>query len=150
MSKKLDDKNILGLYASFKMGDPAKEAFLPYLWGPGGLGARLGGLRRSDYGKDLQLILLQFYVRPIPDVREHLREIERFRPKEKAIGVPVIVDDSNFFDKSEEDRQEFIATTILEKLELVRKVVVRNKLDCDIGRLRSDVEEILRKRGHAA
>jgi hypothetical protein len=72
-----------------------------------------------------------------------LKEIERYRRKERAIGLPIIVHDHNFFEKSDPDRRKFLKKAMLEKLDLLAGVVARNKLDTDIKSLRADVETIL-------
>ena len=63
--------------------------------------------------------------------------------KEKSIGIPVILDQENFFKLTETDRQKFFHSTILKRLELLREKVKRNKLDLDIEKLKIDTDKIL-------
>ena len=144
MASSSDSNSIIGFYASFITGDSDADAFRAYLWADNGLKARLGSLQWMSYGKDLRLLLFQFYVRPIPFERGHLREIENYRPKEKSIGIPVVIDDDNFFRLPESQRLEFFTHIILKKLDLVSQKVKRNGLDCDIAKLKVDVERHLR------
>jgi len=126
--------------------DKAKEQgdlFCSYIWGEKGICNTLKKLNHSDYGKDVILILFQFYVNPIPYLRANLREIENYRPKEKSIGIPVIVDDDNFFNLSEPDRFKFFQHTLLNKLDLLKEKVKRNKLDLDLIKLKSDLNRLL-------
>lgn len=96
-----------------------------------------------DYGQDFHLVLFQFYVKPIPYLRDSLREIENYRRKEKSIGIPLIIDEENFFKLDIADRQIFLKRTILDKLELLKEKVKRNKLDPDILGLKKEVEKLL-------
>lgn len=148
-------KNILGC---FVMGqatypdsdqDTKEEAskkgqlFRRYIWGESGICDTLKALNHEDYGADLVMVLFQFYVNPIPYLRQHLTEIESYRRNEKAIGIPIIVNDENFFDKSEDERRDFLRKAILQKLDLLEQVVRRKKLDTNISLLKADVERIL-------
>jgi hypothetical protein len=118
------------------------ETFRSYIWGSFGICDRLKSLRRSDYGKDLQLALFQFYLLPLLEELAYLKEIERYRPKERAIGIPIIIHNENFFDRSDFERRKFLKDVILEKLDLLVVVVKRNKLDTDVALLKSDVEKL--------
>jgi hypothetical protein len=149
------NENILGCYVSShsslrRSGEATVESedkgalFRNYIWGgEAGFCDTLKTLKHEDYGKDLILILFQFYVNPVPYLRQHLKEIERYRRNERAIGIPIIVNDDNFFDRSEDERREFLKRTILQKFDLLQQVVKRNKLDTDVQALKRDVEHIL-------
>lgn len=153
MEKK--DEDILGCFisgaANYADEDPAieelrgkkSELFRTYIWGEFGIRDPLKTLKRSDYGKDLQLALFQFYVLPLLEELAHLKEIERYRPKERAIGIPIIIHDENFFNRSDLERRRFLKDAILEKLDLLARVVKRNKLDTDIELLKTDVAKVL-------
>ena len=99
-------------------------------------------MKWQDYGTDLILILFQFNVNPIPYLRENLKEIESYRRKEKSIGIPTILDDENFFQLNKNEQRIFLNAKILEKLELVKEKVRRNKLDFNIDGLIMDVRKI--------
>ena len=119
------------------------ELFRSYIWGEFGICGPLKSLKRSDYGKDIQLVLLQFYVLPLLEQLSMLKEIERYRRNERSIGIPIIIHDDNFFDKSDFERRSFLKDVILEKLQLLAEVIKKHKLDTDITLLRSDVEGVL-------
>ena len=149
------DDNILGCFISWAANyadeDPAikglreekSKLFQSYIWGEFGIGEPLKTLIRSDYGEDLKLALLQFYVLPILEQLTYLKEIERYRPKERAIGIPIIIHDENFFKRTDLERRNFLMEVILEKLDLLAKVVKRNKLDTNIDLLKADVAKVL-------
>ena len=151
---KEDDNNILGCFVSGPslyhdadrqtedIATEKAEIFRGYIWGQFGICDSLKTLNRNDYGKDLKLALLKFYVLPLIEMLAVIRDIERYRPKERAIGIPIIVHDYNFFDKSDRERRRFLKQTIREKLDLLAGVVKRNKLDTDIGLLKADVEKL--------
>jgi macrodomain Ter protein organizer (MatP/YcbG family) len=72
-----------------------------------------------------------------------LRKIENYRRKEKSIGVPIIIDEANFFSLNAIERQEFLTNTILTKIDLLREKVKRNKLDLDVSKLKEDIARLL-------
>jgi hypothetical protein len=119
------------------------NTFKAYIWGERGICDTLKKLRRDDYGKDLKLALFQFYVRPKRLELQKLKAIESYRKNEKSIGIPIIVNDENFFSKSEEDRYFFLRHSILQKLDLLEAVVKKNKLDTKIDQLKIDLQKLL-------
>jgi hypothetical protein len=88
------------------------------------------------------LALSQFYVLPLLEQLAYLKDIERYRPKERAIGIPIIIHNDNFFNKSDFERRKFLKDIILEKLDPLAVVVKRNKLDTNVALLKSDVEKL--------
>lgn len=152
---KQNDENILGCFISWAANyadeDPAtvehrekkSKLFSTYIWDESGVAESLETLKRSDYGKDLQLALFQFYVLPLLEELAYLKEIERYRPKERSVGIPIIIHDENFFNRSDFERRKFLKEVILEKLDLLAVVVKRNKLDTNIGLLKADVAKVL-------
>jgi hypothetical protein len=138
---KLSDNNIFGFYASFNSGDTDQELVKTYLWGANGLKDLFKSLKWQTYGEDFHLILFEFYVKPIPSLRDALKEIGSYRRKEKSIGIPIILHQDNFFELDEINRFKFFQSTIIKRLELLREKVKRNKLDLDIEKLRTDTEK---------
>lgn len=114
-----------------------------YIWGERGISGNLKKLKIEDYGKDLNLVLLEFHVKPTPTELSYLKEIESYRKKEKAIGIPIIVTDENFFSKTEEARYRFLKEAILNKMDLLENVVKKKKLDTDVKKLKADIDRIL-------
>lgn len=151
----MDKNNILGCYVSITQANPNADfetkslaieqgqLFRSYIWGENGINEVLKTLNHVDYGKDLSIILFQFYVNPIPYMRQSLKEIDGYRKKEKSIGIPIIIDNENFFSKSEEDRYSFLKQAILQKIDLLAEVVKKKKLDTRMDLLKSDIEKIL-------
>ena len=119
------------------------KVFRSYVYGEKGIDNILKTLNNEDYGNDLKLALFQFYIKPIPYLLQHLKEIESYRKKEKAIGIPIIVTDENFFSKSEEERYGFLKKSILQKMDLLSEVVKKKKLDTNMVQLKNDLKEIL-------
>jgi hypothetical protein len=149
-----DNKNIFGCFVSYPslMYDASKaqkenakkqgDLFRQYIWGDKGICDTLKSLNYKDYGKDLILALFQFYVNPIAYELENLKEIESYRKREKSIGIPIVINNENFFSKQEEDRISFITTTIFKKLDLLEEVVKKRKLDTDIESLKTDFQKL--------
>ncbi|MDR0866130.1 MAG: hypothetical protein LBO74_14535 [Candidatus Symbiothrix sp.] len=122
------------------------ESFTPYIWKEHGVSTVLKKMKTNRFfGQDLDLALFQFYVKPTPIELQYLKEIGAYRRKEKSIGIPIIVNDENFFNKSEEDRYNFIKTSILLKMDLLEDVVKKKKLDTNMDLLKKDLQEVLSK-----
>lgn len=73
----------------------------------------------------------------------NLKEIENYRKNEKPIGIPIIVNDDNFFSKSESERYDFFRETILQKLDLLSSVVTKKKLDTNMSLLKKELKMVL-------
>ena len=72
-----------------------------------------------------------------------MKAIEPYRKKEKSIGVSIIVNNENFFSRSEDERYTFLKQSMLLKLDLLAEVVKQKKLDTNIVLLQSDLQKIL-------
>lgn len=118
--------------------------FRDYIWGENGICKVLKILNHSDYGQDLVMVLYQFYLNPIPIELISLGKIKVYRSKEKSIGLPVIVTNENFFDRTKVERTLFLKKSILENIGLIKDVVINKKLDTNIEKLKIDLENILR------
>lgn len=152
----IDDKNIFGCYVSVTQAYPDADQqikdlateqgrlFRTYVWGEKGICEIIKKLTQEDYGMDLKLVLFQFYINPIPMMEQALKMIESYRKKEKSIGIPIIVNNHNFFSKSESERNDFFRESILQKLDLLAEVVKKKKLDTNMELLKSDLKNILK------
>lgn len=152
------EENILGCFVSsgsvystdnqseIEIANKKGETFRGYIYGKDKLIEVIKELRYLNYGNDLKLVLFQFYVNPIPYMRQHIKEIEPYRKKEKAIGIPIIVDDVNFFNKSEKDRYIFLKGIVLHKLDLLKEVIQKKKLDTNVELLKSDLIRLLEEK----
>jgi len=150
----MDEQNIFGCYfnnsvysnwsesrinQAFELG----ETFRKYLWDSGGFADIIKPIEYRNYGKDIERILFQFYINPIPELDAQLEEIEPYRKKEKSIGIPIVLNDDNFFKKGIEERNKFLKETVLKKLDLLKEIITKKKLDTKFDLLKSDLEKIL-------
>lgn len=147
----MEEKNILAFFISYPSlpVDAPEEAsksaiergdeFRSYIWGERGFDVFLKSLSYADYGKDLKRILFQFYIMPCDYERMHIKKIEQYRKKEKAIGIPIVVE-RTFFQYSETKRREFLVSSMLSKFNLLRDVVKNKKLDTNMAKLIHDFE----------
>ena len=145
----MEDMNILAFFLSYPSlpidaSDEASEEaikrgdeFRTYIWGEMGIDVLLKSLSYIDYGKDLKRILFQFYIMPCDYEQIHIKEIEQYRKKEKAIGIPIIVKRS-FFQFSETERREFLVSSMLSKFNILGNVVKNKKLDTNMTKLVHD------------
>lgn len=132
--------------ASQEVKDLALEQgrlFRSYIWGDKGICDTLKKLKYKDYGKDLKLILFQFYVNPLAFEVQNLKAVEDYRKREKSIGIPIIVNSENFFSKSEEDRCIFLKQSVTQRLDSLTEVVKKKKLDTNVELLNSDLQQLL-------
>jgi hypothetical protein len=149
------DNDIFGVFVSgptviYDWDQAAKDKasaqgalFRDYIWGADGISNNLKKLKHKDYGNDLELVLFQFYLNPLPIELQQLKEIESYKRKEKAIGVPIVVTNEDFFSKNEDERDAFLKRSILQKMELLEDVIKRNQLDTKIELLKSDLLKTL-------
>jgi hypothetical protein len=152
-----EEKNIFGCYVSVTQATPDSNQqinelateqgrlFRNYIWGEKGICDILKKLNQDDYGKDLKLALFQFYVNPIPMMEQALKDIETYRKNEKSIGMPIVINNRNFFNQTEEGRYTYLKQAILQKLDLLEEVVRKKKLDTKIGLLKSDLQKLMIK-----
>ncbi|MGP1994257.1 hypothetical protein D9V96_020420 [Zobellia laminariae] len=150
-----DNTNIFGCFVSgpsfnYDDSDVIKDLgklkgkeFREYIWGLKGISNTLKELKHKDYGKDLKMILFQFNINPIQYLRAGLKDIESYRKNEKSVGVPIIIDDENFFNKNEEQRFECLMESINNKMDLIEKMVKNKKLDTNINLLRTDLKRVM-------
>ena len=140
----LEERNhILGCYVSSTAVDSSGPLFREYIWGIQGICGTLKKLKYRDYGKDVIMILFQFYVNPIPYEQQNLKEVESFRKKERSIGVPIIINNENFFIKSEAERFIFLKESIFKKLDILEQLFRKKKLDTKMDLLKDDLKKIL-------
>ncbi|MCZ8238872.1 MAG: hypothetical protein O9346_13610 [Leptospiraceae bacterium] len=134
-------ESILGCFVSSVNGDTNGDLFRKYIWGNIGICDKLNQLYPENYGKDILKILLQFYVNPNPYLLQHLKEVDSYRKNEKSIAVNIVINNENFFVKSEIERYSFLNQIILEKLDSLLKVVKKKKLDTNIQSLINDFKK---------
>ena len=116
--------------------------FRSYIWQEKGISNSLRQLQYKYYGEDLKLILFQFYINPIPYELHSLKEIENYIKSEKSIGIPIVITDNNFFCLSEKNRYIYLIKVILDKINLLEKVINKNKLDTNLKHLKSDIKNL--------
>lgn len=116
------------------------ESFRHYISSENGISYILKKLKSTDYGQDIAIILFQFYLYPLPYELQHLESVEGYRKNEKSFGLSIIVNDENFFSKTEGERYDFLKEAILKKIDLLAEIVKKKKLDTNVVLLKSDLE----------
>lgn len=152
----MKDVNIISFflsYPSLPMDAPEEtsedairrgDEFRSYIWGENGIDVLLKSLSYEDYGKDLKRILFQFYIMPCDYERIYIKEIESYRKRERAIGIPIVVERS-FFQSSEIERRRFIVSSMISKFEMLKNIVEKKNLDTNMVKLVLDVRNKLEK-----
>lgn len=118
------------------------DMFRSYIWGEAGLDRFLKKIQYSDYGQDLKRILFQFYVLPCDYERVHIRDIENYRKREKAIGISIIIE-SDFFQYSDAQRKCILVSSIISKIEALKEIIEKNRLDTNFEQLVLDLRREL-------
>lgn len=118
------------------------DIFRSYIWSEAGLDRFLKKIPYSDYGQDLKRILFQFYVLPCDYERMHISDIENYRKREKAIGISIIIE-SNFFQYSDAQRRCILVSSIISKIEGLKEVIEKNRLDTNFEQLVLDLKQEL-------
>jgi len=106
----------------------AKE-FRNFIWGEKGIDSNLKELINYEYGNDISLILIKFYLLPLPIELDEIKQVENYSKKDKSIAGGVIVNDENFFLKNEIERTSFIRDSIFELIKLFSESKSLNKFD---------------------
>lgn len=118
------------------------DMFRSYIWGEAGFDRYLKRIQYSDYGQDLKRILFQFYVLPCDYERVHIRDIENNRKREKAIGISIIIE-SDFFQYSDAQRKCILVSSIISKIEGLKEIIAKNRLDTNFEQLVLDLRQEL-------
>jgi hypothetical protein len=124
-----------------KSGDSdSGDVFSPYIWGNLGFTRVLEKYLSCGYGRDLELLLVQYYVEGIYDINapENPRQ-SNYSKKNKDIAVAFSVTKENFHNVGERERRQFIVDTALQAIDLVEGRLGKRKLDIDFKRLKEDV-----------
>lgn len=114
------------------------KLFRTYIFGEKGINNQLKKVKNIDCGEDLVLILFQFYVYLMQEI-----EPIDYRKREKSVGIPIVINDENFFSKSEEERYLFLKDIILDKMNLLAEFVKKKNLDTDVEALRVELLTVL-------
>ena len=119
------------------------DMFSPYVWSKHGLDTLMEKKLSNDYGKDMDLLLIQYYIEgrfsnylPVPP------KLGNYMKKSKDITVAVGVTRKLFHDRNEFERREFIVDSTLGAIKLVKERLVKKKLDINFDKLLQDIKEI--------
>lgn len=123
---------------AMKMG----ESFHQILWAEGGLDSILKPIIYENYGTDVHLILLQFFIAPFDFERDRLKKMEGYRKKEKTISFSFIIE-KEFFSLNDDERKAFVRESVLTRLSELPCLIKKKKLDTDFERLYNDVTNAL-------
>ena len=128
----------------FKIAQNEGDILERYIWSLNSLDSHISKLKNYNYGKDFDLILLEFYIKPIDILMSSRRLIGTYRKKEKSIGLVFnIMDD--FFAMTHTARVEYIKSIVITRLKELSIKVKKNKLDLDIDKLIIDTEKVMKE-----
>lgn len=139
---KLENKEIIGYFLSGNMDDDSIHVFRKYIYGENGIKNKTDTLLSEDLFKELNLILFKFYINPIEYYLKNLEQVS-FSKKEKAIDYSIIINQENFFEKTEKERKEFIQNEILKGLHVMGEILKQKNILVNLDVLIKDFELIL-------
>lgn len=118
--------------------------FTPYVWKEHGLDTLIEvKLAKENYGTDLDLLLIQYYVEgKFSSYLPEQPKVGNYLKKNKDIAVAIAVTRDIFHDQNEFERREFIVDSTLNAIELVKAKLIKKKLDIDFDRLIKDIKEL--------
>ena len=114
--------------------------FTPYVWKEHGLGTLLDKeIKNKNYGKDLELLLIKYYVDGKFNVNEpRSPKVSNYSKKNKDIAVDIVVTPELFHNKNEFERREFILDSTMNAVKLVKDKLTKKKLDINFDELLLD------------
>jgi len=126
-------------------GDEAvSKMFTPYIWHEHGFGTLFENqFLNSDYGQDLKLLLIMYYVEGKFDINgPPLPKVSNYSNKNKDISVAITVKPGQFQDRNEFERREFIFDSTVNAVKLVRAKLAKKKLNIKFDELMSDITSV--------
>lgn len=125
-----------------KSGDETvSEMFTPYIWQEHGLGTLFEKrFLNNDYGSDLKLLLIMFYVEGKFEINgPELPKVSNYSKKNKNIRVAITARPEQFHNKNEFERREFIVDSTINAIKLVRDKVAKKRLNINFDELISNL-----------
>lgn len=120
------------------------DMFSPYVWGKHGLDTLFKKtLSKKNYGRDLDLLLIQYYVEgEFSSYVPAQPKLGNYMKKSKDIAVALGVTPEKFHKRSEFERREFVVDSTLDAIKRVKARLSKKKLDIDFDKLIEDVQGV--------
>jgi hypothetical protein len=113
------------------------------VWGEAGIKKKTADILTRDYGTDIDLILFEIYVTPNDDVIDLLSRVHKYKKKEKAFGLPIIVNEVEF--RLAKGRlQKLLENKLLEELDKIQPYIKQKAMKIDVEKLTNDLRQSLR------
>jgi hypothetical protein len=135
---------MIGYYIS--CSEEVCDIFKPYVWDKHGLDTLMKNKLAGDYGNDMELLLIQYYVEgKFSNYLPAQPKLGNYMKKSRDIVVAIGVPRESFHDRNEFERREFIVDSTLNAIKLVKERLIKKKLDVDFDKLTKDVREVSRE-----
>lgn len=133
---------MIGYYIN--CSDEVCDMFNPYIWEEHGLGTLLKRkVRNTDYGGDLNLLLIQYYVEgKFSSYIPAEPKPGNYMKKNKDISVAIGVTPDVFHNRNEFERREFVVDSTINAINIVKNRLTKKKLDIDFDKLLVDVQAV--------
>jgi hypothetical protein len=117
------------------------DMFTPYIWKEHGIGTLFDSkFLHKDYGQDLKLLLIVYYVDGKFDINGPSEpKIGNYSVKKKDIKIAISVKFLQFHDRDELVRREFIFDSTINAIKAIQNKMSKKKLDIDFVELIADV-----------
>ena len=134
---------MIGYFIKSGGGAPTRT-FEEYVWGPRGFDKLIERLKERNYGTDMKLLLIQYYVPGDFEVfGPDKLTVRRYTSKSKDIAVAITVPTKEFhYAMNEPQQREYVVNTTLDSVRAVRDRLGTKKLDINFAQLIEDVQQL--------
>ncbi|QKJ30358.1 hypothetical protein HQ865_11510 [Mucilaginibacter mali] len=132
---------MIGYYIS--CSDEVCDMFKPYVWGKHGIDTVMKIELSNDYGTDLNLLLIQYYVEgKFSNYLPIEPKLGNYKKDSKDITIAIGVTRKGFHEKEEFERREFVVDSTLLAIKLSKNKLFKKKLNIDFDKLLNDVKRV--------
>jgi hypothetical protein len=126
-----------------KTGDPQVDSiFMPYMWGKQGLRELIEAhVNTASYGDGLKLLLIKIYVEGRFNI--HAPEnliVEKYSRTKEETSAAFAIRQTDFYNKSEEERKSFLATMVQASVDKVRLKLEKRLDGFDFNLLQKNID----------
>ena len=117
--------------------------FSPYVWDKHGLDTLMKKKLAKNYGNDMELLLIQYYVEgKFSSYMPVQPKLGNYMKKSRDISIAIGVLREKFHNRNEFERREFIVDSTVNAIKMVKDRLRKKKLDVDFDKLIQDVEQV--------
>lgn len=109
--------------------DKFLSEFRDIIWGVNyGIDLKLKKFNCENYGKDIEYILIKYYVLPSSDELDFIKDIENYRKSDRSFALSIVIKD-DFFELTLDKKYSFIQKEILKRIKDIGTISNKKKLN---------------------